>query len=325
MKNRLRNLRQQLTRSWHSLRYKGRIAATKAARRGRSFGPAPRTSAVVQFFNRSYQARTLIARLRAAGFDEIIFLEDGSSDNSLALLRELLDRPGEFILHSNDLYEVRTYDRALSFARGQFVCLLQDDDLPPGDPRWVQDALTAFDQLPDLAILGGRGAHALLPIDPCDDPLKSHFTVTDGIGSRPGVEKHRDFATPGFLTPKSDIAFEYAEAVNRAPMWLRRDPILRLGGIDQIFAPFQCDDVDLCLRAWQQGLTVALYNPGFFTGAEEGGMRIFNQGSVSNQVLKNWRLIYERYGQSIADGHFAELVRKKNATLVPVSHRPPEK
>ena len=43
--------------------------------------------------------------------------------------------------------------------------------------------------------------------------------------------------------------FDFVETVNRAPMFLRRAALKELGGIDLAFAPFQCDDVDICLKA----------------------------------------------------------------------------
>jgi GT2 family glycosyltransferase len=50
-----------------------------------------------------------------------------------------------------------------------------------------------------------------------------------------------------------DMPFTFVDVVNRAPMFVRRSAIRAIGGIDQVFAPFQCDDVDMCLRIWKAG------------------------------------------------------------------------
>ena len=72
------------------------------------------------------------------------------------------------------------------------------------------------------------------------------------------------------------LPFTFVDTVNRAPIILRRKAIQELGGIDNTFAPYQCDDVDLCLRAWKAGLQVGLYSTEFVRDVGMGGMRIFN-------------------------------------------------
>ena len=49
-----------------------------------------------------------------------------------------LDRPNDFLIHSNDLHEIRILDRAIRFARAEIVCLVQDDDLIPRDGAWLE-------------------------------------------------------------------------------------------------------------------------------------------------------------------------------------------
>ena len=127
---------------------------------------SPLVTAIVQVFNKRRHIRKLIRRLQSLPIDELIVIDDGSIDGTWREALPLLNRKNDFLLRSNDLFEVRTYDRALSMARGQYAVLLQDDDLPPADPKWITNALMIFEQYPKLLILGGRTGLTILPTDP---------------------------------------------------------------------------------------------------------------------------------------------------------------
>jgi glycosyltransferase involved in cell wall biosynthesis len=257
----------------------------------------PRVSAVLQLFNKRENVHAILASLFAAQVEEIIVLDDGSSDGALEVLSDLLRGKNHFIIRSNDLYEVRTYSRTLDFARGQIVALLQDDDLPPLDGLWVEHALQLFERYPRLAVLGGRdGLELKLKDDPASGPAVTYRRV--------GLRQGRRAGPP----------FTFVDAVNRAPMLLRRDAIRRLGGIDNAFAPVQCDDVDLCLRAWKAGLQVGLYSADFVRDVGMGGMRLFNADFLPAQAKRNWKTIYHRYGPDIANGHIAALVAEARSS-----------
>ena len=246
---------------------------------------------MVQLFNKRENIEAIITALMAPAIEEVIILDDGSSDGALEVLPRMLTGKNHFIIRSNDLFEVRTYSRALSFARGEFVALLQDDDLPPTDGFWVQEAVDLFERYPRLTILGGRGGLELrVKDDPTSGPSLTYKLVE---------LSHRQRAAQ---------PFRFIDTVNRAPMLLRRDAILRLGGIDNTFAPVQCDDVDLCLRAWKAGLQVGLYSAGFVRDVGVGGMRLFNADFLPAQASKNWKIIYDRYAHDISSGRIAALV-----------------
>jgi glycosyltransferase involved in cell wall biosynthesis len=255
------------------------------------YNDRPRVTAVVQLFNKRENIEAIVAALIAAPIGEIIVIDDGSSDGALEVLPRLLTGKNHFIIRSNDIFEVRTYSRALDFARGEIVALLQDDDLPPLDGLWVQEALELFGRHPKLSILGGRNGLALRLKD---DPASGQSITYNQVDCREGQ--------------RSEIPFTFVDVVNRAPMLLRRDVIVRLGGIDNTFAPYQCDDVDLCLRAWRAGLQVGLYSANFVRDVGMGGMRLFNADSQPGQVKKNWKIIYDRYANDIGSGRIAALV-----------------
>ena len=205
----------------------------------------------------------------------------------------LLTGKNHFIIRSNDLFEVRTYSRAVDFSRGEFIILLQDDDLPPENGAWIKEAIKLFEQQPKLAILGGHwgGELQVSKSDPAQ--VETHHIQHD-------VRKIDSTGRP----------FDFVEFVNRAPMFYRRSALNALGGIDQAFAPFQGDDMDICLKAWLNGYHVGLYHAAFIRDVGVGGMRLFNSNTFVAQSNRSFKIIEDRYGESIIAGHFSNLVKK---------------
>jgi glycosyltransferase involved in cell wall biosynthesis len=259
------------------------------------YNEKPRVSAIVQLFNKRQNIEAIAAALLVPAIDEIIVIDDGSRDGSLEILPRLLTGKNHFIIRSNDIFEIRSYSRAMDFARGEIVAFLQDDDIPPPDGGWAIEALDLFDRHSKLAVLGGRDGLALHLRDPLPEPDESANHIAYSA-----VNQHKG--------RRVDIPFTFVEVVNRAPVLVRRHTIQQLGGIDTAFAPFQCDDVDLCLRVWKAGFQVGLYSTAFVRDVGVGGMRLFNPEKMGPQSRKNWRMIYDRYGNDIANGYFADRV-----------------
>src|SRR5687767_3291622 len=134
-----------------------RVKADKRRRRSSAvkYQDRPELAFIVQSFNRVSNIDQLIDGLRDMGDHELIVCEDGSLDGSRERWMSHLDRPNDFLIHSNDLHEIRILDRAIRFARADIICLVQDDDLIPSETSWLEAALTQFNTYPHLAIIGG--------------------------------------------------------------------------------------------------------------------------------------------------------------------------
>lgn len=87
------------------------------------------------------------------------------------------------------------------------------------------------------------------------------------------------------------------------PMWLNRSLFLeKLKHIDFDFAPFQFDDVELCLRTWLNGCQVGWYKTGF-SSLSAGGMRIWNNAFTQEQCEKNICKLYDLYSDKDVELH----------------------
>ena len=249
--------------------YKQRRRAMNRAYRDR-----PELALIVHSFNRRANINQLIDGIRNLGEHELIVCEDGSLDGSHEHWMSLLDQPNDFLIHSNDLHEIRVLDRAIGFARSNIVCLVQDDDRIPRERTWLDNALQQFARHPRLAILGGfQGYEAFDP-----DPAKVKRIWG---GSQ----------------------FRFVHHVNIGPYFIRKSAYAHLGGWDYSFSavgePGIGFDNELCLRAWLGGYEVG-YSFVPFKGpvghyTVNGGTALFSDGARGRNAVRNAASVFARY------------------------------
>lgn len=255
-------------------------------------------SLVIQSFNHRGNIATIVERLRQTEAQELIVCEDGSVDGSDRAWREALDRPNEFVILSNDLHEIRTYNRAISYARGEFVAVMQDDDLPPADPGWVSDAIALLRAHAKLGMVGCWGGWAHAYGDP-DRVILTHVGPPMNVPAREAVNPIK------LCDPHTGIPFTFVEAVCIGPVFFRRSVFEELGGFDTgLSSPGESGvwlDYELCVRAWLAGYEVGYYEALPFT-RHVGGQGTFMFAPESRIVNheRNRAIVDERYRDRIA-------------------------
>jgi hypothetical protein len=286
------------------------IKARKAEQRsfGRAYVERPTVSVVVQSFNQVKNVAELEARLRRTRAQELIICEDGSRDGSLEAWLDRLTGPNDFLLRSNDIHEIRAYDRAIGYARGEIVCLMQDDDRPPADGVWLAEALHLFARYPRLAILGGWcGFNEFF-----DEEFNAPW-LPAGAGSIPTVDAH------------TGRPLLFVENVNIGPYLLRKRVYQQLGGFDPTFSPPGepgiTFEAEFCYRAWRHGHHVALTDipVKMATGQQSyilpGGTSLWGMDArVRNEQANKRRLEY-LYAEHLSA--IQRAVRQANQALAP--------
>ena len=258
-----------------------RVREDKARRRSSSlrYCERPRIAFVVHSFNRLANLDKLYTELRRMGNQELIVCDDGSLDGSYQKWRSHLNRPNDFLIHSNDLHEVRILDPAIRFAAAEIVCLVQDDDFIPDNTGWLTDALKRFNTYPNLAIIGGFMAFRSFHPDP---------------------SKAKPIWGPA--------PFQFVHHVNIGPYFIRKEHYEALGGWNYSFSragePGICFDNELCLRAWINGYQVG-YSfvpfkgpPGRYCLTEE---RYFFWARLGVEINCGTKIRYLRCMRSILD------------------------
>ena len=291
------------------------IRKVKARKRFRASLPyiytdTPVVSLVIQSFNHRSNIERIVDRLRHTVADELIVCEDGSVDGSEKVWHRLLTRPNDFLIQSNDLHEIRTYNRAISFARGEFICVLQDDDIPPENPQWVADAVRLFRKYPKLAVLG------------CWNGWEFDFAdFENSIGFPVGPGECADPTNWGisFIEPELKLPFRFVEALGIGPMFFRRTDFETLGGFDlQLSKPGEPGiwlDYDLCLRAWLSGRHVGIYESEAFDRNIGGkGTMMFTGSKRFDNYDKNLKHVHRTFADRIES--VRSIINELNQSLV---------
>jgi len=235
----------------------------------RKYNNQPLISFIIQSHNKSIEIKHIVSKLRSISNSEIIVIDDGSQKNHNKTISNYLQGINEFVIRANDLYENIMYDRAIRFANGKYIALLQDDN-DFDNLLWVDDAVNYFSKYPNLVILGGKEGF-------------DFDIITEDIAD--AIPYKKSFSKD----------FSFVHNVNRSPMWINKKLFdEKLKNIDFNFAPFQYDDCELCIRAWLKGLQVGWYNANF-KSLSAGGMRIWNTLFTQEQCIHNKKLLYDMY------------------------------
>jgi len=262
----------------------------------------PKISVCVLSFNNIDNIDNLYSGLRSSGAEEIIICEDGSIDGSYEKWQSLLTNRNDFLLRSNDIHEIRSYDRAVKLARGEYVVLIQDDDQLPEDDGWMNEVISYFEKYPDMGLFGCFwGFYGILP----------------GEGFK-GVEYHKrkknDFTYDNFK-------FSFVHEVNNGPMILRRSIYNDVGGFDMDFSPAGESGIEFdhafALQCWLNGWKVGhkeyLIKKIPMPGEEwEGGTIKYGCNREKNRK-KNRELIRKKYEKH--RNHINEMVNNSNKDL----------
>jgi glycosyltransferase involved in cell wall biosynthesis len=249
-------------------------------------GRQPRLTAVVQSFNHRANVANISAALRAAAaVEEIVVCEDGSTDGSLAEWQRALPGPAHFIVRSNNLHELRSYNRAMRMSAGDVVCLLQDDDLLPHSDEWLRTALALFAAKPDLGLLGGY-------IGQLWDPDSGKGFEYGEQRSTHGGLRRGDTQPIAYTDPATGVPFMYAECVWIAPVFARRRLLRKAGGLDLTIAkrgePGVWQDCVFSYEAWVSGFSVGVFDASFERGVGGHG------SATSPEKVKQRERVWER-------------------------------
>lgn len=246
----------------------------------------PLLTAIVQSFNHHANIPNISTSLRSSPVvEEIVISEDGSTDGSLHDWHAALPDPHHFIIRSNNLHELRSYNRAMRMSSGDIVVLLQDDDLLPFTDDWLKDALKLFEALPQLGVLGGYIGQLW------DHGSGQGFEYGEQISTHGGLRQGNTQPLP-YIEPRTKLPFMYAECVWIAPVFIRRELLRKAGGLELTIAkrgePGVWQDCVFSYEAWTNGYTVGAYSAPFKRGVGGHG------SATSTMKVKQRERVYER-------------------------------
>ncbi|MFW6367395.1 MAG: glycosyltransferase family 2 protein [bacterium] len=185
---------------------------------------------------------------------EIFLIDNASEDRTPSIVenaaRELRRRGVEFVTWRNEQNVGCSRARNVPWqhANGRYTVFM-DNDAAVCTSNWLTRLIRPMEQDPELAILGPKMIYPFLP----------HPIQCAGAGLTPqGRVWFRGRGCPRHETRFCE--FRTVPLLISACWIMRTDLRDRIGMLDERFHPVQYEDLDLCLRAWQDGLRVA-YTP----------------------------------------------------------------
>ena len=212
----------------------------------------PPVTIIIPTRNRVDLLKTCLKGVSATDYPEVeVIIVDNDSDDpeTLAFLANLDPTHHRILRHGGPFNYSAINNRAVNEARGQLLCLL-NNDIEVVEPGWLK-IMASQAMREDV---GAVGARLLYP-----DGRIQHAGVVLGMGNAAG-HAHR------FIQPYEEGYFhrhalpQFASAVTAACLVVARDRFLAVGGLDEQNFAVAFNDVDLCLRLNQKGWQ-ALYEP----------------------------------------------------------------
>ncbi len=191
--------------------------------------PWPRVSVVVCNYNGGDTLGETLASLERLEYPdyEIVYVDDGSTDDSLEIARAHEDRVRLIAQPNRGLAVARNV--GAEAATGEIVAYIDSDAF--ADPDWLRYLVLALDSGP-FAGVGGPN------LTPESDGLTAQF-----IALCPGNPT---------VVLKNNVEAEHVAGVNMA---FRRDALLAVGGFDPVHRRAG-DDVDICWRFEEASLPI---------------------------------------------------------------------
>ena len=240
----------------------------------------PKVSFIISVFDQlDYTKRCLSCLEKTLKYKltyEVLIVDDGSDEETIHYLHSLKD-PHHVTFNSERKGFAKNNNLAASHAKGEYLCLLNNDVFVEGD--WLLPMIKVFEEKENVGVVGNVQRLAF-------SKKYDHMGVVFGPLGNP-----RHYGQGFYHRPfKGEI--KQWSAVTAACCLVRSKDFLEIGGFDETYIN-GCEDVDLCLRYNRNGCRNFIAHDSIVThvkGASEGRKRFNDQNS---QVLQ------EKWGDEI--------------------------
>ncbi|KXZ54429.1 hypothetical protein GPECTOR_5g82 [Gonium pectorale] len=297
--------------------YGGSSAATMVAQKclsnklhPRKYAAMPYVSVLLEYFRRPAVVSRIAAVLQrncaSVGLACELVVNVDNPHEASAWAAEVAN--GSVVpVFSSNVHESRGYNRAARAARGRYLVIWQDDQIPPDNGQWVLDMIKIFDAHPHLGVLGMNTYRLCKHMEPTN---RFHWTNWQP-------------------DPKTGVRWSFAQTVDFAPLAIRASVYRELGGLDEgISRNGECGiwgDWELCGRVWMAGWTVGyMFLDGRNGDGQPGGTHVGASGERcwGRQQFVASHVYHHRYGIDPLQGEWCDRVWLLNMHHFKLSDKP---
>lgn len=237
----------------------------------------------------------------------VILILDGCTDKTEEIVSEFvygdsISKHQWLIVKTDDIWETMANNVGLRMAKTKYVTIVQDDMLLK-EKDWDMKLIESM-EAENIFAVTGRTAHSF-------QIASGVFEVTDPIGREyPAGRRNTVGRGIGRIMRifKPYWIFQYCShlnkrlVANRGPLMISTAKLKELGYLDEGFAPFELDDVDLCCRAFKQYGLLSASKPIYYE--EINGSKQTNESSSKRSkqaIKKNTTLLIEKHFDVLTD------------------------
>lgn len=236
---------------------------------------------VIPSYRDAAEVATLVASLRRttdARLVQIIVADDASGLEHIAALHRIPDI--RVVAGETNAGFAANANRGIAAADERQDVIVLNSDMVAHSGGWLESLQFVTSRSKDIGIVGARLLYA-------DGRIQFAGTVRN-LGAPEWFDHRYRFRSAGF--GPANVA-QPVLAVSGACMYLTRELLNRVGGFDERY-PMAYEDVDLCLRAWEAGMTVTYWPSAVLTHLESA-----TRGTVVGDREKaSQRAFWERWG-----------------------------
>jgi glycosyltransferase involved in cell wall biosynthesis len=206
----------------------------------------PKISVIIPTFNRARYIAETIKSVQDQILDnwELIIVDDGSTDNTESIVRDLTEKDGRISYFKNErnLGIAKTRNRGVSLAKADYVAMLDSDD------KWIssEKLVCQLETIEKNMKLGIVGTNACF-IDEDGAIIEKNTNFSSGNSSNKG--KCTNFPSDDAGIRQTEL---YRNILMQSGLLIKKEAIEKAGGYDSRFTV--CDDHDLWLKIgknWQ--------------------------------------------------------------------------
>ena len=236
---------------------------------------------------------------------ELISVLDGCTDESEIILNTFIENNPKIktkILYAPDVYETISNNIGMKSASGDKVIIVQDD-MVVQEKGWNQRLEKPFKYFDDVFAVTARTAHNWI-----FNPDTQHLGMDEDLDyCWCDILTHVDHAGRQHSLPRN--IFAVRNTVNRGPLMIDHDDLKKLNYLDEVYAPLEMDEHDLCYRAYKElNKVVGCYWIDYRSDDSWGGTRV--SGTTASWHLKashkNMKIFYQKHKDLITNRRLVE-------------------